>query len=83
MKVTVTQGVRVVHDGTVYQDGQSADVPEGVARCWIQCGWASEGRTSQSLPDPRGLASIETDAEPEPKPATKAAAKRTAGRMRR
>jgi hypothetical protein len=67
MKVTVTQGIRVVHDGRVYQNGQSADVPERVARRCIHCGWASDGRTAHTLPDPRGLASATDNAQPEPK----------------
>ena len=50
MKVIVTQGIRVVHDGKVYQDGQRVDVAERVAREWITYGWASESG-AQSLPD--------------------------------
>ena len=57
MKVTVTQGIRVAHDGKVYQNGQSADVPERVTRHWIHCGWANESRPAGTLPAPRGLAS--------------------------
>jgi hypothetical protein len=59
MKVTVTRGIRVVHDGKVYQDGQSADVPDSVAMLWLECGWASESGL-RTLPGPRGLASTET-----------------------
>ena len=75
MKAIVTQGIRVVHDGKVYQDGQRGNVAERVAREWITYGWASE-RGAQSLPDARGLAghpatvddapAVEPDAEPEP-----------------
>jgi hypothetical protein len=53
MKMTVTQGIRVVHDGTVYQDGQTVDVPDSVAAFWKECGWASEDSGPQR--DPRGL----------------------------
>jgi len=39
MKVTITQGIRCVHDGQVYLGGQTADVPETVAHLWLGCGW--------------------------------------------
>ena len=55
MKVAVTQGIRVVHDGRMYQYGQRVDVGERVARQWITYVWASESG-AQSLPDARGLA---------------------------
>lgn len=64
MKVTVTQGIRVVHDGEVYRDGQSVDVPEQVAAHWLECGWASEGDGASALPDPRGLPSAEKVSAP-------------------
>jgi hypothetical protein len=51
MKVTVTKGIRVAHDNKVYQNGQTADVPEPL----IHRGWASESKTAGTLPDPRGL----------------------------
>lgn len=54
MKVTATQGVQVCHDGTVYRDGASADVPESVARQWVYNGWASVDGPS-GLRDARGL----------------------------
>ena len=60
MKVTVTDGIRVVHDGKAYQDGQSADVPAEVAKQWIDVGWASEAKTEVKAED---------------KPATKSAPK--------
>jgi hypothetical protein len=49
MKVTVMQGIRVAHDGAVYHDDATADVPERVARRWIYCGWASDDRTAGTL----------------------------------
>jgi hypothetical protein len=61
MKVTVTQGIRVIHDGEVYRDGQSVDVPAVVAAFWLECGWASEGNDG-SPRDPRGV----TNTEPPP-----------------
>jgi hypothetical protein len=42
MKVKVAQGIQVLHDGDVFADGHSADVPEAVARQWVQEGWAVE-----------------------------------------
>jgi hypothetical protein len=42
-------------DGKSFDGGQSADVPESVARHWIHCGWASEGSGASALRDPRGL----------------------------
>ena len=64
MKVTVTQGVRVVHDGTLYQDGQSGDVPKDVAERWVTNGWASEGSGALAQRDPRGLAAPAQDPRP-------------------
>jgi hypothetical protein len=59
MKVTVTQGIRVIHDGELYQDGQSVDVPESVATFWLECGWASEGDGAPAPRDPRGVTNTE------------------------
>jgi hypothetical protein len=42
MKVTVADGIRVVHEGKAYRGGESADVPDEVAKSWIESGWASE-----------------------------------------
>jgi hypothetical protein len=42
MKVTVKQGIRCVHAGSVYADGASADVPDEVAREWLAKGWCTE-----------------------------------------
>jgi hypothetical protein len=58
MKVTVTPGIRVVHDGEVYQDGQRVDVPDDVASYWLECGWASAGSDGPPR-DPRGVTSTE------------------------
>jgi hypothetical protein len=63
MKVTVTHGIRVVYDSTVYQDGQSVDVPDDVAAFWSECGWASEGSGAAAQRDPRGL----TNTGPQPR----------------
>lgn len=59
MKVTVTQGVQVVHDGQVYRNGASAEVPERVGQRWIRNGWASSEGPSP-LHDPRGLGKADT-----------------------
>lgn len=60
MKVTVTQGIQVVHDGQVYLNGASADVPDALGQRWIRNGWASEDGLS-ALPDPRGLGKSQTE----------------------
>jgi hypothetical protein len=77
MKATVTQGIRVVHDGTVYQGGQSVDVPDSVAAFRLECGWASEGSGARALPDPRGLTNTG------PQPQSEMRDPRTAPRSRR
>ena len=52
MKVTVTQGIHVVHDGKVYQDGQRVDVAERVARLWITYGWATRAARNRYRTQP-------------------------------
>jgi len=42
MRIKVTRGVQVVHDGKVYADGASADVPDAVARFWVRSGRVTE-----------------------------------------
>jgi hypothetical protein len=42
MKVKVLQPFQVANDGVVYGPGESADVPDHVAREWIASGWCSE-----------------------------------------
>jgi len=42
MKIKVAEGIQVVHDGEVFADGESADVPEAVAGQWVREGWAVE-----------------------------------------
>jgi len=78
MEVTVTQGIRVVHDGTVYQGGESVDVPDSVAAFWSECGWASEGSGAAAQRDPRGVVH---DGTPRPQAAMREP--RTAPRSRR
>jgi len=41
MKVKVGDGLRVVHDGKVFRDGQTADVPDDVGEEWVSAGWAT------------------------------------------
>lgn len=96
VKVTVTQGIHVVHDGTVYRNGDGAAVPERVARRWIHNGWASESSTATdgrqsvgTLPDPRGLASSRGDedeseprAEKPARPARKHVVRQSSGATR-
>ncbi|NMO03131.1 hypothetical protein HH308_18115 [Gordonia sp. TBRC 11910] len=40
MKVVVSRGFQVAHDGTVFGSGEVADVPDDVADAWIRSGWA-------------------------------------------
>ena len=84
MKLTVTDGIRVVHDGKVYTGGQSVDVPKDVAEQWATHGWAagddgpSESRDARRLdpeqfksPEPAGKSSKSSksaDPEPDPEP---------------
>jgi hypothetical protein len=42
MKIMVAQGVQVVHQGEVYADGASADVPDDVGAQWVSEGWVTE-----------------------------------------
>lgn len=51
MKVTVTQGIRVVCDDRVYTGGETIDVPIQVADQWREWGWVDR----DGLPDARGL----------------------------
>lgn len=93
--VIVTQGIQVVHDGQVYRDGESLDVPERVARQWESWGWVGLDR----LPDSRGLTNgplphiaasddeitqrlteDDPDDEPEPEPKPRAKAQARARR---
>ncbi|MEE2852707.1 MAG: hypothetical protein VX424_08665 [Actinomycetota bacterium] len=40
-KVRVAQGFQCVHDGEVFDSGDTADVPDAVAQRWVAEGWAS------------------------------------------
>ena len=40
MKVVVRPDIQVVHDGTVYRPGETADLPQHIAYGWIGSGWA-------------------------------------------
>lgn len=42
MRVIVTEGVQVVHEGRHHFGGQTVDVPEPVATIWIRYGWARD-----------------------------------------
>jgi hypothetical protein len=52
MKVTVAQGFQCVHDGTVHDGGDTAEVPGPVAQFWIRSGWATEVK-AEAKPLPR------------------------------
>ena len=73
MKVTVTDGIRVVHDGKVYLDGETVDVPRKVADEWFKYGCAADNGPL-SLVDARGLADDQFKSpEPHDKPPKSAA----------
>jgi hypothetical protein len=42
MKVKVAEGLQVAHEGTVWRDGATADVPDHVAEPWLEAGWVTE-----------------------------------------
>jgi hypothetical protein len=42
--VTVNAPFQVVHDETIYEPGQTADVPQDVADKWLEAGWVSEAK---------------------------------------
>jgi hypothetical protein len=42
MKVVVRQHIQSVHDGTVYRQGDVADLPLHITFGWIGSGWAVE-----------------------------------------
>ena len=63
MKVTVTQGIRVVHESVSYQDGQRADVPKDVAEQWVTNGWVVTSGPAAPR-DPRGLTAAAQDPTP-------------------
>ena len=39
MKIKVAPGIRVCHDGKVYADGATAEVPDSVGAQWLVSGW--------------------------------------------
>lgn len=41
-KVEVRNNTQAVHDGTVYDAGETAELPDDVAAQWVREGWASE-----------------------------------------
>jgi hypothetical protein len=55
--VTVNTPYQVVHEGTVYGPGQTADVPDDLAQTWITAGWVSkadpEKRAAKAAPPKR------------------------------
>ncbi|HYQ36764.1 MAG TPA: hypothetical protein VER10_12960 [Mycobacterium sp.] len=46
--VTVNAPYQVVHEGTVYGPGQTADVPAEVADKWLEAGWVSETKATKA-----------------------------------
>jgi hypothetical protein len=41
-KVKVHKGTQVVHDGKVYDNEETVDVPDEVGQFWVRSGWCSE-----------------------------------------
>lgn len=60
VKVTVTHGIQVVHEGERYTDGATVEVPGPVAHKWIRAGWVS---VSDETPDEKGRDDGVSDAE--------------------
>ncbi len=42
MRVEVIGNVQVCHAGAVYRPGDTADVPDEIARQWLAAGWVTE-----------------------------------------
>ncbi|BBZ74157.1 hypothetical protein [Mycobacterium paraseoulense] len=52
-KVEVRQEFQCVHEGEVFDSGDTADVPEAVAQRWLTEGWASEVAQQERSPKRR------------------------------
>lgn len=53
---SVLQPFQVSHEGTIYRPGDTAEVPELVARAWLVSGWMQavvEDRAAEDKPAPR------------------------------
>ena len=46
LKVKVLENFRLVHSGQVYGPGDTAEVPDQVAKEWVAAGWATEAKTA-------------------------------------
>jgi hypothetical protein len=53
MKVKVTSNVQLVHAGTHYTIGDTADVHDDVGQEWVRQGWATEAKPSKAAPRKR------------------------------
>ena len=42
MKVKVHKGIQVCHEGKVFDDEHTLDVPEATAQFWLRSGWMTE-----------------------------------------
>jgi hypothetical protein len=56
-RVTVLAPFQCVHGGTVYGPGQTAEVPDTVAREWVKHGWAERAEK----PEPKSKSKTETE----------------------
>jgi len=43
MKIKVLQPCQVCHDGKIYRPGDTADVPDAVAKAWLISSWVDPG----------------------------------------
>lgn len=61
MKVQIADGFRVVAaDGTVYKDGESAEVSDDEGSRWVANGWASEVKAEPQAKKPAEAPSRKT-----------------------
>ena len=51
MKITVAEGIQVVHEGTRHFGGSEVEVPEHLARKWIRAGWATSDEDESEVSD--------------------------------
>lgn len=47
VKVTVAQGIQVVHEGERYPGGTELEVPGPLAHKWIRAGWVTESEPKE------------------------------------
>ncbi|MGO9352485.1 MAG: hypothetical protein ACLP3C_17325 [Mycobacterium sp.] len=50
MKIKVAQPYRLIHAGTVYTEGDTADVDDHIGQEWVRQGWATEAKPTKAAP---------------------------------